>query len=101
MSTTSSRLEVEPESNPTSHFLDPCIFHKLNLSLPPSRVITANKSLSGHHDAGSKRVGKGSWIVVTERKEVASMDYKLPTCLSICFDIAPDSVSVSEEVGDR
>ena len=72
MSTTISSTE-SPKSMSTSHFLYPCIFHRLMRSLPPSVENTTTKSLSGQHEAGNRREDGGICIVASEAMPAVSV----------------------------
>ena len=47
-------------STSTSHFLDPCRFHKLRRSLFCKLVTSSSRSLSGHRAVGSRRAADGN-----------------------------------------
>lgn len=70
--TTSSALGPEVSTS-TSHFLDPCKFHRLSRSLWFALVMSNNRSLSGHRAVGNRRAADGN------RKEASkSIEFCIP-----------------------
>lgn len=57
----------------TSHFLAPCIFHRINLSLPPRRDTRTTRSLSGQQADGSRRHGDESRKTASDANASCSM----------------------------
>ena len=57
----------------TSHFLEPCIFHRLILSRPPSLVNRTTRSLSGQQAEGNSRHDDGSLKIASGAKELHSI----------------------------
>jgi len=62
-------VAVDALSNSNSHFFDPCIFHRLNLSPLGEREAIRSKSLSGHHDEVNIRAAEGNLSVAMGEKE--------------------------------
>jgi hypothetical protein len=58
--TISSGLGPEASTS-TSHFFDPCRFHRLRRSLLFRLVTSSSRSLSGHRAVGSRRAADGNW----------------------------------------
>jgi len=57
--TISSGLGPEASTS-TSHFFDPCRFHRLRRSLLFRVVMSSSRSLSGHRAVGSRRATEGN-----------------------------------------